>query len=74
MLTAAKLVEPTLVEFYATRAASRRGASTRCSRSQAREGGSRETYTTVLCRVMQVRSTSSIDLPHQSLENISISE
>lgn len=31
-------------------------------------------YTTVLCRAMQVRSTSSIGLPHQSLEKISISE
>ena len=34
----------------------------------------RALYTTVLCRAMQVRSTSSIDLPHQSLEKISISE
>ncbi len=31
-------------------------------------------YTTVLWRSMQVRSTSSMDLPHQSLEKISISE
>ena len=31
-------------------------------------------YTTVLWRSMQVRSTSSIDLSHQSLEKISISE
>ena len=33
-----------------------------------------EAQTTVRCRSMQVRSTSSIGLPHQSLEKISISE
>ncbi|MEA2943276.1 MAG: hypothetical protein QOD09_3805 [Bradyrhizobium sp.] len=33
-----------------------------------------ENYTTDRCRSMQVRSTSSIDLSHQRLEKISISE
>jgi hypothetical protein len=36
--------------------------------------GTTPNYTTVLCRSMQTRKTSSIGLPHQSLEKISISE
>ncbi|MGY4626122.1 hypothetical protein ACVWY3_003878 [Bradyrhizobium sp. USDA 4486] len=46
----------------------------RRNRSQAPRGRTDVNYTTVLCRAMQVRSTSSIGLPHQSLEKISISE
>jgi hypothetical protein len=38
MLTAAKLVEPALDEFYATLSGEQKARSTRCNRSQAREG------------------------------------
>lgn len=69
MLTAARPVDPTLDEVHATLNSEQKG---RCNRLQARRGCT--LYTTVLCRAMQVRRTSSIGLPHQSLEKISISE
>ena len=40
----------------------------------AARNGRQNAYTTVLWRAMQVRSTSSIGLSHQSLEKISTSE
>ena len=70
-LTAAKLVEPALVESYA--ALSSEPKAPRCNRPQTREGDASGSYTTVLCCAMQVRSTLPIGLPYQSREKISIS-
>ena len=65
MLPAAEPVDPAPDEFCGRRAATGRKPAGRAYYGN---------YTTVLCRAMQVRSTSSIGFPHQSLEKISISE